>query len=138
METITVTLMYSVLLCLLYWKKKETLQNKIFHLRHVWTNQGVNLPGKMGFKCLENKISLLHLIFEIMLNWDVSELTAPSEFAFSSCHRTGEQRPQALLPFYCLIALLSQFSCKNLCCMYWVATASLIVFDIIIDFQPKS
>lgn len=50
-------------------KKKKTLQNKIFCLRHIWTNQGVNLPGKRGFKCLENKISLLHLIFgEIMLN----------------------------------------------------------------------
>lgn len=83
-------------------QKPNLLQNKIFHLRCIWMNQGLNLPGKMGFKCLENRISLFHLIFgEIILNWDVSELTAPSEFTFSSCYWIGEQRPRALLPFYC-------------------------------------
>lgn len=82
---------------------------------------GVNLPGKMRFKCLENEISLFHLIFsEITLNWDVSELTAPGEITFSSLFWIGEQRPQALLPFYCLLALWSHFAFRN-CYMHWEA-----------------
>lgn len=110
LNTITVTLMYSRLLCL-YHGRVTLKYNFLFKdSQAIWE---VKILRKMRAKCLENKISLPYVIFTEE-NCAVMVLTGLGNSTFTLPLQTqvSQSPPGFLLPLYLLVPLYVYFCGK--------------------------